>query len=348
MKFLPKFMRRTERRNYSDIALQAFMTGATGEANDAGRTAALEAVSSLLARDLMDARVSAAPWAQNAISPQWRAMTGRSLIRAGASMSFVEMSGEMELIPCADWDWLEGGLSEDTWTARVTAYGPVRTITRRLSRDSLVWVTWGASPRSRHRGAGPLSWASSTGRLAGAMERHLGDELTAPHAYTMPLPDGDSTKMDAVADSLGKARGGLVFVPTTAGGFEAGRGEAPHRDWIASRLGANPPAALVELARDAFDRALAACGCPPALFQARADGTAQREALRRWHLSVVRPVAGLLAHELTQRLDTPVTFQFDNYAVDLQSRATSFKQLVANGVEIEKALAITGLLADDD
>ncbi len=77
------------------------------------------------------------------------------------------------------------------------------------------------------------------------------------------------------------------------------------------------------------------------------DGTAQREALRRWHMGTVRPLARLLAHELTMRLETPVALKFDGYPLDLQARAATFQKLVAGGVAVSEALATSGLLADD-
>ena len=76
----------------------------------------------------------------------------------------------------------------------------------------------------------------------------------------------------------------------------------PQRDWMASRFGPNPPESLVRLANDTFARLTAACGASVSLFT-DADGTAQREAWWRWHLSSVLPVAGLIETELSARID---------------------------------------------
>lgn len=92
---------------------------------------------------------------------------------------------------------------------------------------------------------------------------------------------------------------------------------------------------------------LAACGTPPALFTDGADGTAQREALRRWHLNTVLPLARILEDELTLRLETDIKLKFDKYPLDLAGRASAFKGLVAGGMDVDKALAITGLLMDE-
>ena len=75
------------------------------------------------------------------------------------------------------------------------------------------------------------------------------------------------------------------------------------------------------------------------------DGTAKREALRQWHLGTVRPLARLLEHELSARLDAPIRLRFDGYPRDMVSRAQVFAKLIlaAEGVTVEKALAIAGL-----
>ena len=104
---------------------------------------------------------------------------------------------------------------------------------------------------------------------------------------------------------------------------------------------------MVELARDAFARTLAACGTPAPLFL-DSDGTSQREALRRWHMGTVMPLARLLEDELSRKLDAPIRLRFDGYAMDLQSRASTFQKLVAGGVAVNEALAVSGLLVDDD
>ena len=92
---------------------------------------------------------------------------------------------------------------------------------------------------------------------------------------------------------------------------------------------------------------LAACGVPPGLFESNADGTSQREALRRWHQNTVIPLARLIEHELTARLETDVRLKFDGYPLDLQSRAATFQKLIAGGVGVNEALATSGLLTDE-
>ena len=102
-----------------------------------------------------------------------------------------------------------------------------------------------------------------------------------------------------------------------------------------------PPEAMVKLAESAFARSLAAAGVPPGLFAAGSDGTTMRESLRQWHLGVVRPLARMLESELSEKFGVPVALKFDNYPMDMVSRAQVFSKLAAvDGVSPEMALAL--------
>ena len=88
---------------------------------------------------------------------------------------------------------------------------------------------------------------------------------------------------------------------------------------------------------------LAAAGVPPSLFVDDADGTAQREGLRRYHMGVVVPMARLLETELTEKMGASVSLKFDRYPMDMVSRSQVFAKLVAaEGVSPELALELSG------
>ena len=157
--------------------------------------------------------------------------------------------------------------------------------------------------------------------------------------------DGDDDPLKMLKADIAGARGKALLVETNASGWGEGRTAAPQRDWQAARLGPMPPESMATIRNDAFEAVLAACGTPPSLFTA-ADGTSQREAVRRWHLNLVLPLARLVEHELTAKLETPVKLKFDNYPLDLAGRAQAFQKLVAGGVAVNEALATSGLLSD--
>ena len=66
----------------------------------------------------------------------------------------------------------------------------------------------------------------------------------------------------------------------------------------------------------------------------------------RSRFTLTVPPAGILVDELTRRLETEVRLTFDAYPKDLAGRAATFQKLVASGVAVNEALAISGLLQD--
>ena len=115
---------------------------------------------------------------------------------------------------------------------------------------------------------------------------------------------------------------------------------------MASRLGPHPPESMAQVQKQSFEAVLAATGTPPSLF-VDSDGTSQREAVRRWHLGTVLPLARILEAELSDKLEGEVRLAFDAYPLDLAGRAQAFQKLVAGGVDVNAALVTAGLLSDE-
>ena len=356
----PEPERRAAGGSYSDAITAAIEARASAKVADVSATAAIEAAAGALSRAFAAAVIIGPDWVQEAVNPVWLGQVGRSLIREGASLSVIAMgsSGQVDLTPAAFWNFeaidVPGAELERDWNCRVTTYGPSSSSTRLLPRDQLVFIRWGTSPGTRYRGQGPTSWAHLSARLHGETERSLADEASGPIANLLPIPDGqdggDGSEDDPLAmlkADIAKARGKTLLLETTAAGFGEGMASAPRKDWVSSRLGPNPPAGMATIAEQAFARMLAACGVPPGMFESGADGTSQREALRRWHQNTVLPLARILEFELSARLETSVRLKFDLYATDLQGRATTFQKLVSGGTSVNEALTISGLLADE-
>ena len=111
------------------------------------------------------------------------------------------------------------------------------------------------------------------------------------------------------------AAGGVCRVDT-----DHARGGARFRAagrWDTKRIGADPPAAEVELLGRAFTEVVSACGAPAVLFSERGDGTARREAFRQFMHSTLEPIARLIALELTAKLEADVSINLDRlFAAD--------------------------------
>ena len=351
------WQRRTERReaatDYSTLVSRLIAAQADGVTVNATKTAAVEAAAGALSRAFASAVVEGPDAAREAVTPRFLAQVGRDLGRVGESLHALRMDGmgRLRLVPCSTW-YFEGETDPDAWTCTATAYGPSGSATWRLPWASVIFAAWGAPTARPYHGLPPTGWASDSARLGAQAERSLADEAAGPLAQLLAIPadggdGGEDDPLTSMKADISSARGKALLVETTAAGWSEGASAAPRRDWQASRLGPNMPAAMVELARDSFARTLAACGTPPDLFQP-ADGTAQREAVRRWHLGTVLPLARMLETELSDKLASQVRLRFDAYPLDLAGRAQAFQKLVAGGMEIERALATSGLLAEDE
>ena len=348
------FTRREKRDSggdFNDAVLRAIENQAAGTAADTGSTAAVEAAAGALSRAFASAEVVGPGWVRDAVTPGVLAQMGRDLVRSGDSMHVLRMDGggAVRLIPASSWHF-EGDHDPASWTVRVTAYGPSTSTTWNLPASGVVFVRWGSSPGQPYVGTGPLSWAALTARLQSEAERSIADEAGGPLAQLLAVPqdggDGsDDDPLKLLKADIKSARGKALLVETAAGGWGEGRTAAPAKDWSANRLGPMPAAGLVQAADSAFARVLASCGVPPSLFL-DADGTSQREGLRRWHLSTVLPLARILEHELTEKLAEPVKLKFDTYALDMVSRSQVVAKLTASGVALPVALAAVGLDAD--
>lgn len=331
--------------SFEEAVLRAIESEAAGTAADTGATAAVEAASGALSRAFASARISGPGRVRDAVTPGFLAQVGRDLIRSGQSLHVIDVRrGRLSLLPAASWHF-EGDAHPDTWTVRATYYGPSSSSTRHLPFSGVVFVPWGSTPGQPYTGTGPLRWAALTARLQSETERSLADEARGPvgQLISVPQQDGD---LDTIKTAVKAARGKAVLLETTAGGWGAGRAEAPRADWKPNRLGPQPDDALVRSRRETFDAVLASCGTPPAMFD-DSDGTAQRESLRRYLTTTVIPLGRVLAHELEKKLEAPISFDFsDMYAHDLVGRASAFQRLVAGGVPVNEALATSGLLAE--
>ena len=344
---------KTEKRDsggdFSDAVVRLIEAQAAGTAADAASTGAIEAASGALSRAFASAEVEGEGWARDAVTPTFLAQVGRDLVRSGDSMHVIRVDnmGIVTLIPASSWHF-EGDHDPANWRVQATAYGPSTSTTWNLPYSGVVFVRWGSKPGQPYVGTGPLSWAHTTARLQSEVERSLADEAQGPLAQLLAIPQdgGDGGDEDPLKDmkaDIRTARGKALLIETVMAGYGEGRSAAPQRDWIPARLGPNFPQSMATVQEKSFMAVLAACGCPPAIFEGGADGTAQREALRRWHMNVVVPLARVLEHELTLKLETAVKLKFDTYALDMVSRSQVVSKLTSAGVDMGVALAAVGL-----
>ena len=349
---LPKFLRRSETRGYTDLFTSRLLSDATaGSTADASRSAALEIAAGLWSRSMSMAEVSGAGAFGDALTADVLAFIGRELCRCGEAVFVIETMPTARLIPAANWD-VYGGADPASWMYRVNLDGPSRQVSRVIPADGLIHVRYAISAKRPHVGLSPLQVAADAGRLTGFTDRALGDEMSMPHGALAVMPDtagNDDDEVDplaAIRDDIGKLAGQIAFVETTAEGGGTGRSTSPQSDWMIRRVGADVPAAVGLLHSQAAMSALAACGVTGALAGIQTtDGASRREALRQFLRLTIAPIARLVAVELRRKLDVPeLELDFNElYAADIRTQAQAFASLVAAGLEQSVAAKVAGV-----
>ena len=342
--------------NYTDAVVAALLTQVQGTASaTAGATAALEACASLYAACFSAATVKGPARSESLLKPALLAHFARHLIRAGESVHVFEVvDGKPLMLPAATWD-IRGGWNPDTWQYRVDIFGPSGSTTRHVPAAQVLHLKYAIDPARPWMGLGPMQWASATGTLAGGLESTLAAESKAPSAQLVPVPlnpgaeDDDTDPLKTLQSQIANAKGKALLVETTAAGWGEGMGSAPQKDWSQIRIGPDWPKVLQDTRADVSMAVAKACNVPPALLDARAQGTAQREALRRFAHLGVEPLARIIEPDLAAALGGEVVLDFGALmASDLAGKARAIKGLVEAGLPLTEATAVAGLMGYRD
>ena len=347
---------RQQGAGFTDSVVRALISAATGgTVRDASAMAALEAAAGAYARAFAVAEVHPATPATRALTPELLALAGRDLIRRGEFLWLIRVArdGAVSLLPCGSWD-IRGSWDRSDWFARLDLFGPSGNTTRLVPYSAVVHGKYSIDAARPWFGISPLGWASLTGKLHAATEDALADEAGGTRGHVLPVPVGPDADGDAddtndpnkqLRTDIASLRGSTVMVESTAAGWSEGATAAPRLDWKAQRLGAAPPAPLVDLRSQSARAVLAACGISPGLFEAGGDAAGKREAWRLFLHGAVAPIAALLADELAVKLDVPgLRLSFDRlFASDLSGRARAFQSLTGGGMEAERAAELAGL-----
>ena len=344
---------KTEKRQassgaYSDALVSLIQARAGGASvGEPNAIAALEIASGLWARAFASAELST-PIA--AVSPTVLASVGRELVRRGESLWAIDVvHGEIELRPAGSWDIAGGGADPASWVYRLAMFGPSGNETRIYPSASVLHFKYATDPARPWAGISPLGFARATGRLAANLELRLGEEAAAKVGYLLPVPadGGDGGNDDPLAilkADLAALSGNTALVETVSGGWGEGKAAAPLADWRSQRMGANPPATLAELRGAAGLDVLSACGVPAALASDKAEGSGQREAWRRFGLTM-QGVGRGVAEEMAAKLNAPgLRIKFGAlHSADMAGRSRAVGILVKAGMPLGRATKLVGL-----
>ena len=341
--------KRQSAQGYTASLTAAFVSAAeNGPQGTPLATAALEAAAGLYAACFAAARLDPdIP----ALSPSVRALLARNLIRRGEDFHRIYVrDGRLVLSPIG-FAYAHGNDPDPLgWIYNVTLYGPTDSRHEWTPAASILHSRYSTDASRPWLGVPPWSWAHRTGELAGGLEARLSEESNAPVGAIIAVPQdggdgGDSDPLAALKSDMAAAKGRTLLAETVMAGWGEGRQASPSSDYKPNRYGAQVPESSVSLRSEAAQALLAACGVPGALVDARADGTAQREAWRRYAMGPLAGLARCVEDEIARKLDVRARFDFGAlWAHDTAGRAASFKSMVAGGMSLERAAALSGLL----
>ena len=345
---------RTERRQDATAATIAALVSRAGGnlVGDPTASGALEMAAGVWARSFAAATVTPAV---PILSPTFLALVARNLARRSESLHLLDLQdGRLVALPVGGWS-IRGDVDESTWRYQCHRQGPSRTRTQFVGSEGVLHFRYATDPARPWEGISPLGWAANLGAIAGNTDLRLGEEASGAISRLIPVPQdggdgGDGDPLAGLKSDIKSGKGKALLVETTAAGWSEGKAAAPQSDWKQQRIGPDPPAEFCDLRESAAQSVLAAHGIQPALLMGRSDGTLAREGWRQLLHGTLRPVARIIADELAAKLDmaAPV-FDFATlYASDLAGRAQAFQKLVAGGVSVESALAMSGLMGMEE
>ena len=341
LKFFKK--QKTENRaSYTDTLISAILNRAAGSPVDYTSSSAVEAGAGIIGRGFAGAKVSGKR--SGVLSPQLLMILGRDLIRRGESVFLIDASDNLKLLPIYTYN-ISGNHDPKTWIYEITLSGPSESSTRKgIPFDDIVHVKMNSDAARPWRGNSPADSASMVSDLIANVTASLRDETRGPVGSWLPLPGGDTADM---ANEAKSAKGAMILTESAMTSYEAG-GPAPKGDYEQRRFGPSPPDPLVNLLETSHGLMLAAIGISAALFSSK-DAASATAAYRAFAHSVMGPLGRLAEAELRDKLEDPeLTIDFsDLRAADVSQRAAGLKRMVESGVDVEKALALSGLLAGE-
>ena len=256
-----------KRESYTDALVSAILSSRGESAALAQDTAVAEIAAGQLGRTLSSGTITPkSPMLRGMITPAMLNTVGFELIKNGECCFWISPDGT--LVPASYWD-INGSYNPKTWQYRLDLSGPSHNGTVNANAKDVLSFKFRADTIRPWRGIGPLQGSALTSKIVSGIERMLGNETTAASGYLLPVPefsDSEDDPAQALKDDLGKLKGRTTLLETSSNAYGEGRQAAPQRDFVPSRIGANPPGSLVALREQAAQYLLTAAGFPAALL----------------------------------------------------------------------------------
>ena len=265
----------------------------------------------------------------------------RSLVDCGESVFEIQLSadGKITLLPSTI-ATVRGGADPVDWSYLLTRQGPTESTSIERPAGGVLAFISHSLPKTPWRGRGRLE-ASGTGELLANLESQMTHESRVSPARVIAVGAVVDQSRD-VSALVGE--GGIVGVTQATGtrddpsGIKAGvvRNETS--------------AASVSLHESLSAQISSALGVPPDLLGSGASEAGTRESFRRFAASTINGLLEIIRVEFQAKIG-PLSIETEALrAGDIAarsravgSRSVAFKNFVANGIEVERALVLAGL-----
>lgn len=330
---------RAEATDYTSALLAAQLAAARGFAGIRGSACFGSALNLISA----SASVSALSGAHAAALRPHMGGIARGLVDHGESTFSIEVSstGQLTLIPVKIVDVLGAALPE-TWLYSVTRSGPSENRAVVLPAESILAFKVNASASRAWRGIGALQAASGgTADLLAELENQMTTESRMEPAR---LISAGVSKEQRTGVSESVSKGGIVVI---SGGRAGGRDAAGALS--SGVIKGEVTAASVTLHEQLSSLVSSTLGVPPDLLMPGSEA-GSRESFRRFAATTISALVEaikieweLKIGELDISMDRLRAGDISARARAVGSRSNAFKNLVAGGVPVARALQLAGL-----
>ena len=159
----------------------------------------------------------------------------------------------------------------------------------------------------------------------------------------MPIPDGVSDiARSGVRIALVKGKGAITPLDTTAQGFGQGALAAPRSDYDQKRFGPTVPETSIAMRDSTALQVLHAYGISEKIWSG--DGNAMLQSRRELFLDVIEPLGTRVAQELSEKLDSNITIDFNpSQSRDHRTLSRALQSYTQAGMSLPEAMAWMGI-----
>ena len=265
------------------------------------------------------------------VTPQLLGRIGHDIVSRGESVALLE--GEpITIRPAVSYSVAGGSGDPRRWTYKADVSTPSSTVSYTVPAEGIIHAVFFPDQRNPYRGASPVSDCHSANLLA-EIEVFLTREGRLP-----------STRILGVGRPLNSEQRDTLQRSIVTSGYGILSGQSHEVDATRKiELGPQIPSFVRELRADLVNELCFLCAIPPELI-VNGSGASDREAFRRFIFSTLVPWGEILSSELSAKLETEITLDFDKLAQgDILSRSRAFKSLTGNAeIPVDVAASLVG------